>query len=529
MTSKGVYQNQVKKVLAYLSIVTVATLEMIIEATKFEPHVIRRMICDKILTTSLNYNHNWLIPTKEISKRKDHWGFYKHRIEKYSRTFPIFHIKRNTKATISYLASRRPWGITGNEAEDLLGRDCKRVLDQLVKENAIQERLYKGEIIYVNRLHRKAELQLNHRRTNPRFKKDDDEESEEENVGIITYEEFCKTFKGVLNEIDINNLVPDDRMSGLLLMFNTNRTLRTMETWIAYNPRIQKAIGMPSPIDHTTLCRAFNDINEEFLKELFHRLVMKLYDNGIITGKFLVVDATHIYAYCNTRKNTDLYPVEGAEWGKHQGNFYGYKVHILIDAESEMPLAMIVSSGEDHDSIHFIPLLEEFHKNYDFDEILAVLADGAYDNGDFRKIVRKLTGGIFLPACNPRKSKILKMMKQTVKRLFDKYGDRIQSVQDAFKYLGQRFLTDYNIELANKNDNKLVEMITERIHRPLRAGVERVFSRLKSMIAFEKPRSRRLESVIKTVWWCLIGYLIQALTANEKGLPGSMRKRTMLV
>ena len=515
--------------MAYLTKVGVATFDMTLEATNVNPHDIRRMIHDKILTTSLNYDHHWLIPTKLIKKNKDHWGFYRHRIEKYNRTVPIFHIKRTAKATLSFLASKRPWGITEKEAEELLGRNCKGVLKQLVEMIAIQERLCNGEKIYLHRIHKRADIQINCRRTNPRFRKEETEEDSGDKVGVITYEEFCESFREVVSEIDNKTNISDDRMCAILLMYKTNRTLRTMETWIAYNERIQDAIGMPSPVDHTTLNRAFGDIDEDFLKQLFHRLVMKLHDKNVITGRFLVVDATHIHAYCNTRLDTSNNPVEGAAWGEHHGWFYGYKVHIIIDAESEMPLGMIISSGEDHDSPHFIPLIKEFDKNYDFDEVIAVLADGAYDVENFRKIIRKKTGGIFLPACNPRNNRNLQMLKKKVKKLFERYSDRIQTVQDAVGFLSQKFLIDYSIEIGSKQESKLVELISERLHRPFRAAVERVFSRLKAMTAFERPKTRRKKSVIKTIWWCLIGYLVQALTATNKDLNGSMRKRTMLV
>lgn len=529
MHYKGIYQTRINKVLDYLSKVTVATPQIIIETTGVNPHDIRRMIGDGFLTSSLNYNHNWLIATKVLKKRKDRRGFYRHRTKKYSRTVPIFHIKRTARATLSYLASRRPWGITGKEAEELTGRDCKRVFCELVKDNAIQERLLDGEKIFLHRVHKRAELQHKNRRTNPRFKKDEEEDNGNQEVGMITYREFCKVFKQALSEMDEHPEVSEDRMSALLLMFSTSRTLRTMESWIAYNPRIQQDIEMPIPVDHTTLSRGFNKIGEEFLKRLFHRLVIKLHEKGVITGRFIVVDATHIYAYCNTRKDTNKHPVEGAEWGHHHGRFYGYKVHILIDADSEMPLAMVVSPGNDHDSPYFLPLLEEFEENYDFDEIIALLADGAYDNKDFRGIVMEKTGGIFLPACNPRRSKALKRMKLTVKKLFENHGKKIHSVQDAFRYLGQRFLTEFDIDVGTAKESKLVELIAERLHRPFRAAVERVFSRLKAMASFERPKSKRFKTVKKSIWWCLIGHLIHALTAYEKGFPGSMRKRTNLV
>ena len=215
------------KVLEYLSNVIIATPQMIIEATNVEPHDIRRMITDGILTSSLNYNHNWLIATKVLNKRKDHWGFYRHRIKKYDRTMPIFHIKRTAKATLSYLASGRPWGITSTEAEELLGRDCIRALNDLVKDNAIQERLSNGEKIFLHRVHKRADIQLKNRQTNPRFRKDEEEDDDKQEVGVVTYEEFCKVFKLALSEMDEHPDVSDDRMSALLLMFTTSRTFRT--------------------------------------------------------------------------------------------------------------------------------------------------------------------------------------------------------------------------------------------------------------------------------------------------------------
>ena len=528
MPTERVYQSLVIIVSNYLCENTASTFMDLIENTGINDQQYRRMVKDNTLTTSLNYNHSWVTLTSIVKKNKDHSGFFRYRIERYSRTIPIFHMKKNTKNTLSYMASKRPWGLSKKEAEELLGRNCKRPLRELEQNNSIQSRIVSGDQIYLNRVNKKANIQVKERRINPKFQTDEHDEDEDK-IGYIKYEDYCRTFKEALNEMDEQCPISDSRISTLLMMFNTNRSLRTMETWVRFNNRVKNAIGLDWGIDHSTLCREMGQIDEGYLKKLFHHLVMKLHGKGIITGKFLVVDATHIYAFCNTRKDTDRYGVEGASWGNHHGSFYGYKIHILIDAESELPVAMIVSTGKDNDSPHFIPLLDDHIKNNDLGEAEALLADAGYDTTDFRKEVLKKTGGIFLPACNPRKSKILQRMKARVKKLFDTHGDKIQSVEDGFRYLGQTFLTKFGIELNGPNDNKLVELITERLHRHLRAGVERVFSRLKAFASFEKPKARNLSTVKKTIWLCLIGQLVQAKTAVERGLKGSMRKRTALV
>ena len=528
MQTRRVYPSWVKIVLEYLNGAIVSTIMDLKRDVGISDQHYRRMIKDKIITTSLNYDHNWVTLTDTIKKSRNHWGLFRYRIEKYSRTVPIFSTKRATKRTLSYLASKRPWGLSESEALDLLGRDCKRPLRELEENHSIQSRIVNGNNVYLNRINKKAEIQAKERRLNPRFR-DDEEDREEDAVEYIRYEEFCKTFYDTLNEMDEKAPISNDRITALLLMFTTNRSLRTMESWVNFNPRIQNAIGLDWSIDHTTLCRDMDQIKEQFLKRLFHRLVLKLHDKKIIKNRFLVVDATHIYAFCNTRKNTREHGVHGASWGEHHGKFYGYKIHMLIDAESEMPIGMILSTGKDHDCTHFIPLLDDYEMNYDTKSIYALLADAGYDVTGFNKEVLKKTGAIFLPACNPRRSKILKVMKARVKRLFDTHGDKIHSVEDAFRYLGQTFLSNFGIDVGNPRDNKLVELISERLHRPMRAAVERVFSRLKALTSFERPKARKLSTVMKTIWFCFIGQLIHALTAVDMGIKSSMRKRTALV
>lgn len=527
MSTERVYLSQVMIVSEYLSSNTVSTVADLLEETGIEVHQYQRMIKDGILTTSLNYEHNWVTLTSIIKRNRDNQGFFKFRIAKYSRTIVIFHSERNAKRTLSYLASKRPWGFSEKEAEELLGRVCNRPLRELEEKNSIQSRIVGGERIYLNRIHKKADLQIKERKLNTRFRSE--EEDDQDNVvGFIKYEDFCRTLRDVLKEMKGND-IPEERIQALLLMFSTNRSFRTTESWIKFNERISDAIGLKNNFDHTTLCRNIDRLDEDFLKEIFHRIVIKLYDDKIITGKFLVVDATHIYAYCSTKRDTNKYGIEGATWGDHHGSFYGYKVHILIDAESELPISMILSTGEDHDSPYFIPLLKDFEKRYDFDDVYAVLGDAAYDVKRFREATLKMTGGKLLPACNPRNSKVLKRMKVRVRKLFKKFGKSIRTVEDGLNRLGQTFLTNFGVDVGNPGKNKIVELIGERIHRPFRSSVERVFSRLKLLSSFEQPRSRDVSKVVKIVWFCLIGQLVQAKTAADRGLKGAMRKRTCLV
>jgi len=176
MPTERVYLSQVKIVSDFLSRITVSTTIDLMEKTSLSEQNLRRMIKDKIITTSLNYDHNWVTLTNIISENKDHWGFFRHRIEKYSRTIPIFHIKRTSKNALSYLASRRPWGLSEDEALTLTGRDCRRLLNEFEENNSIQSMIICGEKVYLKRLNEKVELQIKERKINPKFKTEDEDD-----------------------------------------------------------------------------------------------------------------------------------------------------------------------------------------------------------------------------------------------------------------------------------------------------------------------------------------------------------------
>ena len=86
---------------------------------------------------------------------------------------------------LSYLASKRQWGLAEKEADELLGRDCKRPLRELEKNNSIQSRIISGDRIYLNRVNKKSEIQVKERRINPRFKTEEQHEDDEEKIGYV--------------------------------------------------------------------------------------------------------------------------------------------------------------------------------------------------------------------------------------------------------------------------------------------------------------------------------------------------------
>ncbi len=202
----------------------------------------------------------------------------------------------------------------------------------------------------------------------------------------------------------------------------TDATLRVEELLLATNDRIRRACGLEhwEVMDHTTMCRLFNSghLSEDVLEGILKAIVEDLREMGVVTGRYLVVDAMHLFAWYNTSRDTDGHPLPGAAWGYYQGSFFGYNLHILIDVESELPVTARLTPGNEHDSPSLIPLVEDFKERYDGQEVLALLADGAYDDKDLRRGVEEELGCHLFAAINPRRSSILKQFKGLVRDLF---------------------------------------------------------------------------------------------------------------
>jgi hypothetical protein len=71
-----------------------------------------------------------------------------------------------------------------------------------------------------------------------------------------------------------------------------------------------------------------------------------------------------------------------AQWGHKTKTytFFGYKIHLIIDVQSQLPLEVIVTSGEAADNTQAIPLLENTQKQHPELTLLSAAMDSAYDD-----------------------------------------------------------------------------------------------------------------------------------------------------
>ena len=101
------------------------------------------------------------------------------------------------------------------------------------------------------------------------------------------------------------------------------------------------------------------------LGKLFESLVSQAMEQNIVEADVVAIDASQINAYEKARPKKQITDDEfAATWGAkrdthgNQITWFGYKLHIAVDARSELPLSLTVTPAHRHDSTQAIPLME---------------------------------------------------------------------------------------------------------------------------------------------------------------------------
>jgi IS5 family transposase len=132
-------------------------------------------------------------------------------------------------------------------------------------------------------------------------------------------------------------------------------------------------------------------VHEDLLEECFVSLVEKLRQVLPGFGTKLAVDATDIEAYSNGHRKTPSDP--DACWGvkeaktstsggkeKELYRWFGYKLHLIVDAFYELPVTFTVTPANESDMNQMKPLLKKAGLEKKEHQPEAVMADRGYDS-----------------------------------------------------------------------------------------------------------------------------------------------------
>ena len=111
-------------------------------------------------------------------------------------------------------------------------------------------------------------------------------------------------------------------------------------------------------------------------------------------GKVVAIDCTSVPSYSNPDNEPVSDPVAG--WIVREGSErkqweFGYRLHLIVDANWELPIAKEVTLAKDNEKVATLPMLWKTRENLPWFKPDAVIADKAYDIYDhYNAIVRDL-------------------------------------------------------------------------------------------------------------------------------------------
>jgi len=502
----------------------VASKDALLAGTDVPAWYINQIAAADSFYTSLNYNGEYVASKHIVGHRSTHDGFWRPEVDD---GVAVFHRKETTKATLKHLAFRRQSGLTPTEARDSLDRQCYRPLRKLAENNEVSATDWNDTTVYTHSWPSRRDDQLSQRQTDqPTDVTPDDDDAD----GYLYRDELIATFLSVA--VSQVQSISHERAAALVLRQFEGDSFDALERRLRRNHSFREALDYVEPEDvpdGTSLWRAFDELPPNELRDCLQSMCSELLTDHEHGGEFVVIDGTHIAAWANTRDEIENGDVEGASWGQHEGKFYGYKVYIVVDAAAELPVAITMETGSTHDCSAFEPLIDEFDERYDTDELQAVLAYADFDSQVTRDHCQDSLNCPLLGAINPRRSSPLATIKQEIKELFEEHGDEIDSPYDALEQLPQEQLSEYGVEVGSVEESYIFQAIKERMHRHLRAGVERVFSRLKSFTGLDRVRARKEDNVETHVVLSAVALVAASLTAKRQNKPGLIRSPSRLI
>lgn len=232
-----------------------------------------------------------------------------------------------------------------------------------------------------------------------------------------------------------------------------------------------RTIASMAGVSHPTLIRANNlFILKGVYQKVFVSLVKQAWKKGLIKGKYVAMDSSFVHTFS---KKGEL----GSEGFNGHKKGYGFKLHLLIDAETNIPISLIVGNGLAADCTLAVPLLKKA-KPW-LRKCGYVLADKGYDDTDIVNwIVKSLQAKASIPIRH--KSKLAKGKTS-------RYGN----------------LTNWRLKAKGRSFKKSIYN--------KRSSVERIFSVLKRTYHLGKEETRGILNFAKNTYLALISYLLKKL------------------
>lgn len=214
----------------------------------------------------------------------------------------------------------------------------------------------------------------------------------------ISWESMEEIFKPLYHKgagRSANN--PVMMFKALVLQFLYDLSDRDLEDNLNDRVSFRYFIGLDplgSAPDHSNYCRFRDRLGDETIAELYNGVVSQARAKGLVKDRLCIVDATHVQAKVNTyRMNSERDKDDpgsppskvdpDARFGHKSKNkpFFGYKVGIGMDKDTNIVTKVTATPGNEHDSTHFAAVADENAET--------VTADKGYDAPENFKLIKE--------------------------------------------------------------------------------------------------------------------------------------------
>jgi transposase len=240
------------------------------------------------------------------------------------------------------------------------------------------------------------------------------------------------------------------------------------------------------PYHLSQLTRFRNRVGPERLECIMASLLEELVEGDIIKGETLALDATFIKAWSRRDPADDSHGLSDPESRVgRDGKTYdlGYKAHVAVDVESDMPVAAVVASANENEKRHAEELLGKASEVVE--GVKNVVADSQYSSEKVRGLIEERGAEPVIPYMSNQRC-----------------GGEVLRVDRFFRVSGPEE--------------------ERRIYGLGRASVERVNSRL-DLVGLGCLKIRGLRNVMVHVVLCVVSMLLVAVAALRLGRPWKAR------
>ena len=204
------------------------------------------------------------------------------------------------------------------------------------------------------------------------------------NLNLSEAEEFLTTcYKYTSGKPGRPPLSPKGMLLSFILMFLRMETYRDYQAFLEKNSFWRRQLGFRKSPDIGSYSNFLKRIGDETMEQLFQNVVQQLLDKEFLNIHFVAQDGSLLEG--NPDDN------EG-NWGWdhiHKVYVYGYKIHVIVDVFTELPVAFCVTKANVHDSTQFNRLYTDVKAYNTRFPLKFFTGDKAFDASSIRQTLLK--------------------------------------------------------------------------------------------------------------------------------------------